>query len=201
MTGPYRHKRIRFTLLLLAMLSLAALQACAARARQKPEPEPEAPPKRSVTLVCAPTPQSPTCELPAMKDPNHPGHQLQGGEILVETARSQFGKKYRYGSCSPSAGFDCSGLVLWTFQQNGIELPRSSREQFEVGNPVGINHLNPGDLIFFRIRRRNQYMHVGIVSGPGTFIHSPNRGDRVKEESYFDSYWISRYIGARRIVR
>ncbi|MCM0755958.1 C40 family peptidase [Desulfovibrio aminophilus] len=175
---------------LFLILPLAALLLAGCSGLEPMRAYPPAP-------VCKPTATAP-CPPPdsARKASATP----TPGTELVSTARTMMGTRYRYGGIAPQSGFDCSGFTRWVFEQHGLDLPRSSVEQFEVGKPVGIESLKPGDLVFFRIRRRNQGLHVGIVTGPGTFIHSPNRGDRVREESFLQPYWVGRYIGARRVA-
>lgn len=120
------------------------------------------------------------------------------GMEVAEQAKSQIGVRYRWGGETPERGFDCSGLVRWVFQRFGVELPRSSMAMRQEGIAVEMEELLPGDLVFFDINRRRK--HVGIVTGKGTFVHSPRRGDQVREESLELAYWSKRYRGARRIL-
>lgn len=120
------------------------------------------------------------------------------GMEVADQAKSQIGIRYRWGGENPDRGFDCSGLVLWTFRRFGVELPRSSLAMRQVGLAVDKEELLPGDLVFFNINRRRK--HVGIVTGKGTFVHSPRRRDQVREESLEATYWRKRYWGARRIL-
>jgi cell wall-associated NlpC family hydrolase len=120
---------------------------------------------------------------------------------IVETAKSQIGKPYRNAGESPNTGFDCSGLVQWTYAQYGIRLPRKTTDQYEVGKAVPKSALSPGDLVFFKIgSRRYDSMHVGIYAGGGEFIHSPHTGGRVREEQLNSPYWESYYLGAKRVT-
>ena len=142
--------------------------------------------------VCAPThiPMEPAPSLPA-----------SGKNSVVAAARSLTGAPYKWGGDSPQTGFDCSGLTWWTYRQLGVDLPRISYEQYEVGQPVGRRDIRPGDLVFFRLPGNPKNMHVGIATERGTFIHSPRSGGRVREDSMDLPYWRERYIGARRVVR
>ena len=117
---------------------------------------------------------------------------------VAGAARTQLGAPYKYGGISPDQGFDCSGLVCWTYAQCGITMPRTSREQMSRGRPVSRAQLRPGDLVGFRISRRRT--HTGIYIGDGKFIHSPNTGEKVREESLSTPYWKSRLTAMRRIV-
>lgn len=119
--------------------------------------------------------------------------------IIVATARTQYGVPYKWGGESPAEGFDCSGLTWWTYRQHGVALPRVSWQQYEAGYAVDRNRLAPGDLVFFRTGT-GRSLHVGIYTEHGTFIHAPSSGSRVREDSLADPYWRTRYIGARRVL-
>ena len=97
-------------------------------------------------------------------------------EELIKTAESFVGVPYLWGGTSPNTGFDCSGLSMTVYQLNGLDLPRSSKEQYETGTPVGRNDLLKGDLVFFATSGKDKVAHVGIYVGDGRFIHA--RGQR-----------------------
>lgn len=118
---------------------------------------------------------------------------------VVATARSQMGVRYAWGGDSPHEGFDCSGFTWWVFHQNGVDLPRPSWEQYHAGHEVARRELRPGDLVFFRTRASGRSLHVGIVSAPGRFIHSPKAGGVVIESSLDNVFWKRHFIGGRRI--
>lgn len=120
------------------------------------------------------------------------------GESIVETARRFIGTPYRWGGASVGEGFDCSGLTMTVYRLNGLDLPRNSRDQFRSGIPVPRESLQAGDLVFFATDGRNRISHVGIYSGQGRFIHAPSRGNSIRTASLADSYFSSRYQGARR---
>lgn len=122
------------------------------------------------------------------------------GLDIVRTGLTQKGRRYRWGGAIPSTGFDCSGFTQWTFQQHGINLPRTAREQFGVGERIDRHELRAGDLVFYKINRRGRW-HVGIYMDDGVFVHSPRRGRSISEANMGDSYWARRYMGARRYVR
>jgi len=122
------------------------------------------------------------------------------GLDVVRTGLTQKGRRYRWGGSIPSTGFDCSGFTQWTFQQHGITLPRTAREQFAVGERINKHELRAGDLVFYKINRRGRW-HVGIYMDDGVFVHSPRRGRSISEANMGDSYWTKRYMGARRYVR
>ena len=106
---------------------------------------------------------------------------------------------YRYGGSSPEQGFDCSGLVAHVFlEAYGIRLPRTVQSQSELGMPVSLAELQPGDLVFYNTLGR-PFSHVGIYLGDSRFVHAPKAGARVRVESIRTGFWASRFNGARRI--
>lgn len=120
---------------------------------------------------------------------------------VIRTARLMIGAPYKWGGSSPDTGFDCSGLVWFSYHQNGIHLPRVSWQQFNAGTPVKKGTLRPGDLIFHKVDKKGKSLHVGIVTDRGSFVHSPSSGKRVMESSLVNTYWKKHYLGARRILQ
>jgi len=119
------------------------------------------------------------------------------GSKLENTVESLLGTKYRYGGTT-TKGFDCSGFVRYVFDKLGIDLPRSSREQYKIGQKVAKDELRVGDLVFFNTNGKG-VSHVGIYMGDGRFVHSStNKG--VTYTSMSDKYYSKRYLGARRIL-
>lgn len=116
---------------------------------------------------------------------------------LVETARRYIGIPYLWGGASPETGFDCSGFALAVYQLNGLDLPRTSREQFDAGIPQERDRLVKGDLVFFSIRRGDPVSHVGIYAGEGRFIHAPGNGRTIRMDSLSEEYYRERYAGGR----
>jgi len=116
---------------------------------------------------------------------------------LVKTAGSFIGVPYLWGGSSPDAGFDCSGLAMTVYQLNGLSLPRSSKEQYDAGNPVERRLLLKGDLVFFSTSGGNKVSHVGIYMGEGRFVHAPGRGKKIRVDSMSRKYFSRRYVGGR----
>ena len=107
------------------------------------------------------------------------------------------GKPYRYGGASPS-GFDCSGLVLYSYRQAGVTVPRETDEQRRASRPVRVSSLRRGDLIFFdQDGRKNS--HVGIYLGDGFFVHAPSSGKRVRSDRLDSPYWRRHLSETRRL--
>ncbi len=128
------------------------------------------------------------------------GYGKASGHAITKTALSVIGSPYKLGGNSPSKGFDCSGLVLWTYQQYGINLPRTAREQMLAGKAIRKEQLRPGDLVVFKISGRRGY-HSGIYTGNGKFVHSPRSGQTVREDQMESTYWKKRFISARRLTQ
>ena len=119
---------------------------------------------------------------------------------LVLKGLELVGIHYRFGGTDPDSGLDCSGFVQLVFKDAvGKLLPRTAKEQSEIGNTVAQNELKPGDLVFFNTMRR-AFSHVGIYLGDNRFLHSPRTGAEVRVEDMSQSYWVKRYNGARRVV-
>ena len=116
---------------------------------------------------------------------------------LVGTALELRGVPYRNGGAAPD-GFDCSGFTQYVFGRHGVGLPRSVREQFELGRKVGPNDLREGDLLFFAIDGA-EASHVAIAVGGDSFVHAPSSTGVVRVERLGTRYWAERFVGARRI--
>lgn len=117
----------------------------------------------------------------------------QGKAAIVNTAMQLVGTPYAWGGTTPS-GFDCSGFVRYVYGQNGIQLGRTSYDMFNQGTAV--TDLQLGDLVFFATYDSGA-SHVGIYVGNNSFVSSTDNG--VKVDSFSNSYWGPRYIGARRL--
>lgn len=119
------------------------------------------------------------------------------GSIAAKTAERFVGIPYRWGGNTVVDGMDCSGFVRAVYNLCGVNIPRTSREQYRVGDVVGREELKEGDLVFFG-PSADEINHVGIFVGNGRFVHAPRRGDDIKVTGLDDSYFLKRYIGAKR---
>jgi len=97
------------------------------------------------------------------------------GAIAVQAALTRVGDPYSWGGAAPG-GFDCSGLVMWAFQQAGIALPHSSQALAHGGQPVALSDLQPGDVLTFY----SDASHAGLYIGDGLMIHSSTYGVPVR---------------------
>lgn len=115
---------------------------------------------------------------------------------LVETSQSYLGVPYLWGGAT-AQGFDCSGLTMAVYRLNGLQLPRSSREQYEAGNPVAMDNLKVGDLLFFATGGSRTVNHVAIYVGEAAFIHAPGRGKHIMKSQLSAPYFRDNFVGAR----
>ncbi|MGW2743569.1 NlpC/P60 family protein [Streptomyces sp. NPDC001450] len=93
----------------------------------------------------------------------------------VAAARSALGRPYVWGATGPS-GFDCSGLMQWSYGHAGIHLPRTSQEQRYAGRQIPLSQARPGDLVVYR----SDASHVAMYVGNGQVIHAPYPGAPVR---------------------
>lgn len=128
--------------------------------------------------------------------PKHETSKPSGrGARVAAVAQRYLGIPYRWGGESPGTGFDCSGFVMYVFSRVGVSLPRVVSAQYRVGKPVSRGELRRGDIVFF-----DGLGHDGIYIGGGRFVHSPSSGGVVKISSIQESWYRSRWVGARRVV-
>ena len=144
--------------------------------------------------------QEPAYEEPAYEEPAYeePSYDSGSSSSIVSVAQNYMGVPYVWGGTSPS-GFDCSGFTQYVFRQCGYSINRTAAAQYSNGSYVSYDSLQAGDLVFFaNTYSASGITHVGIYIGGGQFIHAANGG--VKISSLSESYYSSRYYGARRIA-
>ncbi len=184
--------------------SLSARLSVLVGGRRGPSRESGAPPASSPSPAeGAPGPQPLATALPAGGATSERA-ALAG--VIVATARDAMGRRYQFGGTGQGEdeGFDCSGLIQYAFQQHGIALPRTSRDQAQAGRamPRDPAALEPGDLLTFATRG-TRVSHVGLYVGDGRFIHSATGGVQESVLSPDDPYgkwWYARWVGVRRII-
>ena len=115
----------------------------------------------------------------------------------ADHALAMVGAPYRYGGVNPE-GFDCSGLVHYSFSKAGLSLPRDTRSLRRVGVQIDLNDLAKGDLVFFD-QEGKKSSHVGIYLGDGQFVHAPSTGGKVRADKIDLTYWRKHFTEARRI--
>ncbi|MCX7816533.1 MAG: NlpC/P60 family protein [Syntrophales bacterium] len=118
-------------------------------------------------------------------------------EEITLTSKRFIGIPYLWGGTSPEEGFDCSGFTMTVYRLNGLDLPRTSQMQFEIGEPVNSEDLKKGDLVFFATRGGKKVSHVGIYLGNGKFVHAPGQGKKIRIDSLNNKFYARKYVGAR----
>jgi murein DD-endopeptidase len=118
-------------------------------------------------------------------------------DLAAGNAAKMLGKPYRFGGASP-AGFDCSGLVLFSYRQAGVALPHNTEAQRRASQPVRLSSLRRGDLLFFD-QEGKKSSHVGIYLGDGRFVHAPSSGKVVRSDRLDSPYWKKHLSEARRL--
>jgi cell wall-associated NlpC family hydrolase len=104
-----------------------------------------------------------------------PGGGSPEAATVIQAALSRIGSPYTWGGSGPSA-FDCSGLVMWSFQQAGVSLPHSSQALAQGGQPVSMDQMQPGDLVTYY----SDASHVAIYIGDGMMVHASTYGTPVR---------------------
>ena len=117
-------------------------------------------------------------------------------EKVLNAINSYLGTPYHWGGTSYN-GIDCSGLTQSVFWKCGVQIPRTSRQQYRRGKNVNFSDLSFGDLVFFSTNLFSRVNHVGIYIGNNKFCHaSSSRG--VTISNLMKHYYKTRFVGARR---
>ncbi len=117
---------------------------------------------------------------------------------ILKIAKKQLGKPYHYGGRSPQTGFDCSGLVQYSYRMAGISVPRTTKQLYSASSPIQRKYLKAGDLVFFRTYR-HKISHVGLYLGNNKFIHAPSSGKKVNIANMNDLYWRKHFSRGGRL--
>lgn len=134
-----------------------------------------------------------------LEEPSLLERYTTSAQDLILKGLELVGIHYRFGGTNPATGLDCSGFVQLVFKEAmGILLPRTAREQSEVGAAIAQHELKVGDLVFFNTMR-HAFSHVGIYLGDNRFLHAPRTGAEIRVEDMRQNYWVQRYNGARRL--
>lgn len=117
---------------------------------------------------------------------------------IAALATKQVGVPYRYGGTDPREGFDCSGLVFYTYAESGIAVPRSSQELFKAASKISLDGAAEGDLVFFQDQQK--LSHVGIYLGDGQFVHAPSSGRTVSISTLASPYYQRHLVAVGRLL-
>lgn len=126
---------------------------------------------------------------------------------IIAQAKKYLGVKYDFGTgdYEDTGTFDCSSFVRFLYGKKGVSMPRTAREQAELGRSVSRSELQPGDLMFFyvpgRFKTDKTVGHVGIYMGGGEMIHSsPKPEDGVQITDINKEYWQETFLYAKRVL-
>ncbi len=112
---------------------------------------------------------------------------------MVQIATSTIGTPYKWGGDTPQKGFDCSGLMSYVHKNAlGMKIPRTTANQRDNSRTVQYQHIQPGDMLFFKTGSRTN--HVGVYIGNRKFVHAPSSGKRVTVASMDNAYWHKRFV-------
>jgi hypothetical protein len=131
--------------------------------------------------------------------PNFVDHSIGREEISIQ-AMGLVGVPYRWGGNTPDSGFDCSGLVKYVLAHSAsVNLPRTTMEMSERGQPITPDEIAAGDLVFFNTTGR-PHSHVGVYVGNLRFVNAPSTGGTVRLDYLTNPYWARRFDGIRRMA-
>jgi len=126
------------------------------------------------------------------------GYSASAGDKAAATALTMIGRPYKYKGDMP-AGFDCSGLVRYSYLTAGMDVPHNTSALRNSTRSVGLRNARKGDLLFFD-QSGKKYSHVGIYVGGDRFVHAPSTGGFVRRDSITDPYWKKHYLDTRRFL-
>ncbi len=119
------------------------------------------------------------------------------GFIAARTAERFVGIPYRWGGNTVVDGMDCSGFARAVYNLCGVNIPRTSAEQYKIGRKIDREGLEDGDLVFFG-SSESQITHVGIYVGNNHFVHAPKKGEDIKVSTLNDNGFSKKFMGGRR---
>ena len=140
-------------------------------------------------------PVTPEARKPSQGEVVRQSRSVSAGERAAAVALDQVGVPYRYGGSTPS-GFDCSGLVQYSYTRVGVSVPRTTGQLWSAAEPVGREELRAGDLLFFSIE--GKMSHVGMYLGERRFVHAPQSGRKVSVASLDAPFYKAAFIRAGR---
>ena len=124
------------------------------------------------------------------------GFSFSVADKAADTALTMVGRPYKYRGDSP-AGFDCSGLVRYSYLAAGVDVPHGTRALRSATRSISYHEIRKGDLLFF-LQNGKKYSHVGIYVNDNLFVHAPSTGRTVRMDTLLDPYWEKHFLDARR---
>lgn len=124
------------------------------------------------------------------------GYAFSMADKAADTALTMVGKPYKYRGDSP-AGFDCSGLVRYSYRAAGMDVPHGTKALRSASRSISYNEIRKGDLLFF-LQEGKKYSHVGIYVNDNLFVHATSTGKTVRIDTLLDPYWEKHFLEARR---
>ncbi|HEU0258846.1 MAG TPA: C40 family peptidase [Burkholderiales bacterium] len=141
------------------------------------------------------------CTSAPNRAPEAPTRSILASAEMADDAATHalkmVGRPYKYGGSTP-AGFDCSGLIRYSFGRAGLSLPHGTDKLRGVSNVVKTSELRRGDLLFFH-QEGKRYGHAGIYLGNGRFVHAPSSGKSVRTDGLDAPYWKRHLSEVRRL--
>ncbi|MHC5253144.1 NlpC/P60 family protein [Listeria kieliensis] len=133
------------------------------------------------------------------KDIHITGEKISYFDAVLREAKKYEGWPYSWGGNHPESGFDCSGLVQWTFKTAGVTVPRTAIQQYGATQRISANEVKAGDLIFFKgtYGGPNHISHVGIVVNQTTMFDSNSSG--IGYHNFQSGYWKAHFAGFGRV--
>jgi len=157
--------------ILLCIVAISCASGCSSKKTVRPMAQPES--------------------VSAARSASRPGVGTRAAKVALQ----QVGTPYRYGGSTPS-GFDCSGLVHYSYANAGKNVPRTTGGLWNDLAPINDKDMRVGDLLFFSIA--GKMSHVGLYLGDGRFVHAPSSGKVVSIEDLGSDYYRRAFIRAGR---
>ncbi len=159
----------------------------------EPSPAPASVENGMPPPVVQPAPAPLRSPAPAASATTPRDYRAQAADIAI----SMLGRPYLRGGNTPQ-GFDCSGLVQFSYAKLDFSIPRDTRGLLDTSYAIATSELGTGDLVFFHVEDK-PYSHVGLYLRDGRFIHAPSSGGAVRIESLSLPYWAKHFGAARRL--
>jgi cell wall-associated NlpC family hydrolase len=151
----------------------------------------------SLVAACSSAPPQRVAET-QMPVTRLPTDSLHVGRVVTDHALAMIGVPYRYGGDHPETGFDCSGLVYYSYSMSGLTVPRTSQAQFRAARKIALANVARGDIMFFQDQEK--LSHVGIYVGEGMFVHAPSSGRAVSLASIDSPYYQRNLVAVGRLL-